>query len=712
MANATIKVEYETLPNRQTKQETITIGSNRVCFSTVIKGLTGKNVTGYWMNGWYYRPTEASGVERVTATLVLKKLTISGFDIKIGKDRHSKAGWSAGDSFQGSPELEEVIIESGRCEIGADAFLSCKSLRKVVMSDGVTAIGSNAFEGCMSLSTLDFPSRLKSIGTQAFFGCSQLGAAILPNGLESIGEGAFKGCRSLTKVSFPPTLRTIGKEAFHGCSSLKAAILPSTISSIGTDVFASCRSLQYLVLPSSINDVEGIGSINRGLLLVCDPSDQGDDPLVLTIGGNKYEYVLATRDGVKALCMSKAIDSSCHEEAVRVANAASVTGRITGNVNALDDAESLLKYLKVVSEAETSVLQLTEALSLASSTKMRIEEMKSRRRSLDSYLDSEQAKEQRERLSVQQRNWEAERRAISSGSRLSASDTGREPVPSLPTPQPIKPKEPTPEKPGLFNRRKVEARNAEASRQYQESLAAYEVELAKVNEENAQKEAAYKDAMAAFRSRRESAIQRQLSALGPRPNTIPQETRRDDGVIAELETALFATDTLCQELKRQLEEASGFLKLAYSADIVFPKYRNVEAMTTMYEYFETGRCSTLKGPDGAYNLYESELRSDAIIGKLDVVSDKLDAISDQLRAMQANQYLLYRAVEGVGERLDSMTGMLGDILAETRDTNQTAQEISAKATMMVRDSAEIAYWSRKNAELTDSLGYLIAFAAL
>ena len=37
------------------------------------------------------------------------------------------------------------------------------------------------------------------------------------------------------------------------------------------------------------------------------------------------------------------------------------------------------------------------------------------------------------------------------------------------------------------------------------------------------------------------------------------------------------------------------------------------AMCTMYEYFVTGRCDKLSGADGAYNLYETEVRQNIII---------------------------------------------------------------------------------------------------
>lgn len=54
----------------------------------------------------------------------------------------------------------------------------------------------------------------------------------------------------------------------------------------------------------------------------------------------------------------------------------------------------------------------------------------------------------------------------------------------------------------------------------------------------------------------------------------------------------------------------------YEMGIIYPKYRNLVAVSTIYEYLSSGRCDRLDGPDGAYNLYEMELRQNIVIGQL------------------------------------------------------------------------------------------------
>ena len=94
------------------------------------------------------------------------------------------------------------------------------------------------------------------------------------------------------------------------------------------------------------------------------------------------------------------------------------------------------------------------------------------------------------------------------------------------------------------------------------------------------------------------------------------------------------------------------LKRHYENGVVHPKYRNFLAVTQIYEYFDTGRCNTLEGADGAYNLFESELRANTIISQLSQVIQKLEEIKEAM-------YLLCRAIE-------STNGLLSEISADIR----------------------------------------------
>lgn len=90
-------------------------------------------------------------------------------------------------------------------------------------------------------------------------------------------------------------------------------------------------------------------------------------------------------------------------------------------------------------------------------------------------------------------------------------------------------------------------------------------------------------------------------------------------------------------LEKPLKETKENLERVYAKNIIYPKYRNLPALTSIYEYYVTGRCEELSGPYGAYNLYEDEVRKDKIISQLNTVIANLEQI-------KLNQYKLYEQV--------------------------------------------------------------------
>lgn len=90
----------------------------------------------------------------------------------------------------------------------------------------------------------------------------------------------------------------------------------------------------------------------------------------------------------------------------------------------------------------------------------------------------------------------------------------------------------------------------------------------------------------------------------------------------------------------QLQNATSreTLRKIYDRGIIFPKYRNLIMMCSIYEYFCSGRCTTLEGHEGAYNILEMEIRLDRII-------TQLDKVITQLGAIQQSQYMLYSAIQ-------------------------------------------------------------------
>lgn len=105
--------------------------------------------------------------------------------------------------------------------------------------------------------------------------------------------------------------------------------------------------------------------------------------------------------------------------------------------------------------------------------------------------------------------------------------------------------------------------------------------------------------------------------------------------------------THLNQAKTLYQQTASTLKQFYDLEIIYPKYRGLVPISMFYEYLSSGRCSQLEGHEGAYNIYEQELRMNLILSKLDDIIERLDQI-------QENQYLIANAI---------------------RESNRTAQQI-------------------------------------
>lgn len=100
-------------------------------------------------------------------------------------------------------------------------------------------------------------------------------------------------------------------------------------------------------------------------------------------------------------------------------------------------------------------------------------------------------------------------------------------------------------------------------------------------------------------------------------------------------------------LRIPLDIAKKRLEELYNNNVVFPKYRNFIAVNQISEYIDSGRCTELEGTNGAYNLFENELRQNIIIDKLDTVINQLDQI-------RQNQYYIYQALRATQNAIENM----------------------------------------------------------
>ncbi|MBE6610114.1 MAG: hypothetical protein E7634_05565 [Ruminococcaceae bacterium] len=129
--------------------------------------------------------------------------------------------------------------------------------------------------------------------------------------------------------------------------------------------------------------------------------------------------------------------------------------------------------------------------------------------------------------------------------------------------------------------------------------------------------------------------------------------------------------TSIQEIQKTRNDISLALSHVYAYNVVYPKYRELVPVTMFCEYLASGRCDALEGHEGAYNIYENELRQNIIISKLDTIASKLDSI-------RSSQYLLYTAISDSNRISNQMVDSISAYSDQQARAN-ALQELSNKA---------------------------------
>lgn len=263
--------------------------------------------------------------------------------------------------------------------------------------------------------------------------------------------------------------------------------------------------------------------------------------------------------------------------------------------------------------------------------------------------------------------------------------------------RPEKPIEPVLQKANFFNKKKVEALNKKLLEEFEQDMACY----AKDVED-------YKEEVRQAKEERELAIEdcrEQISKIAIKLEEAQKELKTKRAHASILPTKArgkkYMLDTEIASVEKALKDTFACRNELYSFNIIFDKYRNLVALSTFYEYFMAGRCETLEGMNGAYNLYENEVRLNAIITKLDEIKENQYLIYNKLRSIEDSLSSLNRSFEKVVSSLESID-------TKATSLNKYLEKISANTAVIAHNSAVTAYYSRVNAELTNALGFMVA----
>ena len=148
----------------------------------------------------------------------------------------------------------------------------------------------------------------------------------------------------------------------------------------------------------------------------------------------------------------------------------------------------------------------------------------------------------------------------------------------------------------------------------------------------------------------------------------------------------------CEQMRQQrikldvkLDELREKLWDYYNSGPIYQSYRNLVAVTQIYEYLASGIASELEGPNGAYAQYMNDVRAERICNDLEKIRTDMN---NGFKRMSANQQMLCGELKSVnrvlGEVNRSCYNLTNGMAVTTRQlnmlaisANQMRQDVSA-----------------------------------
>ena len=414
-----------------------------------------------------------------------------------------------------------------------------------------------------------------------------------------------------------------------------------------------------------------------------------------------------------------------------------VSNRGSEKVKTISSPDTLKEYILQLIQLETNIYALSERLPQLYAkeqitTRQVSRELYSIKEGIKSDIETyrreldDAPKRINERIQGLEQVIQAEEKNIADYQNKKASV--RDSVDPIKLDLPAEPIPPVLKKPGFFNKAKVLAENGALMAAFEEARRNHHLEVERIKQEEArlseeqymEMEHSFTDKIAtskanlnatklelelAQKDKREYEMQH-LGHLKKKIQLLEQKLSNADNPSASdtnapsifLQNSIHKEIQVAEELLQKTYEARNTL---YSYNIIFGKYRNIVAISTFYEYLLSGRCTSLEGASGAYNLYESEIRADMIISQLSTVVEKLEDIKQ-------GQYMLYSQLREANSMLSTLNDKMERAAKSLSHIEHSAAAIENSAEQIAYNTEVSAYYAKKNAELTNALGFMVA----
>lgn len=132
-----------------------------------------------------------------------------------------------------------------------------------------------------------------------------------------------------------------------------------------------------------------------------------------------------------------------------------------------------------------------------------------------------------------------------------------------------------------------------------------------------------------------------------------------------------ALSTIYQQLEIKHHETEQVLESFYHKGNIYSTYRNIIAICHITEYLESGICTELTGPNGAYMVYKHEMYEERKI-------KQLDTIITQLNQIHFDNQMLNASLQQIENSVSNLTGVVTEIKKYRRTQLQKMNKCSMK----------------------------------
>lgn len=140
-----------------------------------------------------------------------------------------------------------------------------------------------------------------------------------------------------------------------------------------------------------------------------------------------------------------------------------------------------------------------------------------------------------------------------------------------------------------------------------------------------------------------------------------------------------------KEIENKYLSSRQTLYYIYATDVLYPKYRNLAMVSSLYEYVCAGRCASL---GEAYNILELELLAGRIVTQLNIIISQLEKI-------QSNQYELYQVVQKSNWQTEELVSAVGRIVSNIESYQGDISELTNYVKELQKSSELVEQWTER-----------------